>query len=230
MTVTVLSCNLLSGRADAKALLQIVDERSVDIVCAQELSPPLAAALAGRLPYGDLTHDQVDRGSGIASRAPVKLRRLDLARRRAGWVARLAPADWETLPVPIELVNVHIAAPHLWPYFPNRVRRRTQLEVLLADRAQTADVPHAIIGDFNATPAWPVYRRMAAVYEDAAVTVCKGKAPPANTWPSIPALGLRGLLRIDHCFTQGLVARSVDTIVMPGSDHLALCAVLEVPD
>ncbi|MDZ7644653.1 MAG: endonuclease/exonuclease/phosphatase family protein [Woeseiaceae bacterium] len=229
MGITVLSCNLLAGRADARALARIIDERDVDIVCAQELSLALAAELAKRLPHGDLQHDQVHRGSAIASRRPIDLRRLELPG-RAGWIARLAPEEWNPLQVPIEIVNVHISAPHLWPYFPNRVRRRAQLDLLLADRAASDDVPHAILGDFNASPAWPVYRQMRSRYDDAALAARRGNAPLANTWPSLPAIGLRGLIRIDHCFTRGLVAHSVEVLDLPGSDHLALCVVLDLPD
>ncbi|MGH8223426.1 MAG: endonuclease/exonuclease/phosphatase family protein [Woeseiaceae bacterium] len=215
--IRVLSCNLYSGRADPGALLGIVERDGVDIVCAQELSRPLAAALSRHLPYGDVTHEQIVRGNGIASRFPVDISRIRMPK-RDGFVAALSPQHWGGLPCPIEIVNVHISGPHLWPYFPHPVCRHRQLEALLAERAARVDVPHAILGDFNSSPIWTVYRRMAARYVDAMAA----SGTPRNTWPRVPALGIRGLLRIDHCFLRGLAARATAVVELPGSDHFGL--------
>lgn len=216
--IRVLSCNLFSGRADPAALLDTIETDGVDIVCAQELSPALAAELSRSLPYGDVFHEQVARGNGIASRFPVEMARIRMPK-RDGFVATLSPEHWGGLPQPVQIVNVHISGPHLWPYFPHPVRRGRQLAALLADRRAHAAVPHAILGDFNSSPAWPLYRRMAARYVDGAAAVA---ASPANTWPRIPALGIRGLLRIDHCFLHRLVARSASVVEIRGSDHMGL--------
>jgi endonuclease/exonuclease/phosphatase (EEP) superfamily protein YafD len=226
--IRVLSCNLFAGRADSAALLRLIAEHSVDIVCAQELSTAHASALNAALPYGDLDHDQIVKGNGIASRRPVTCRRVALPKRDA-WVATLEPADWPALRETIQIVNVHISAPHLWPYFPHPVRRRRQLGGLLADRARHRHLPHALFGDFNASPAWPVYRRMAQHYKDGAVQAANG-AKPGPTWPRVPWLGLRGLIRIDHCFLWQLDIRHCETVEIPGTDHFALLADLALPD
>lgn len=222
--IRVLSCNLFSGRADAAALRAVIEQDGVDIVCVQELSPLLAKELSRPMPHGDLS--EALRGNGIASRLPVEITRIRMPK-RDGMVATLRPEHWEGLPLPIQVVNVHISGPHLWPYRPHPVRRGRQLAALLADRQAHADIPHAIVGDFNSSPVWPVYRRIAARYVDAVAAVTTA---PRGTWPCIPALGIRGLLRIDHCFVHRLVARSARVIAIPGSDHLALCVDLEVPD
>ena len=80
--------------------------------------------------------------------------------------------------------------------------------------------PRAIVGDFNATPWWPAYRAIAAHYRDAA-----GDLPgrPPRTWPNLSAVGLPGLLRIDHCFVSGMRAERSERIPLPGSDHYGLC-------
>jgi len=217
----VLSCNLFYGRADARALLELIESESVDLVCAQELSPGVAARLAELLPHGDV--EQLPRlfGNGIASRFPVTTRRIPLPR-RSGCVARLSPEHWPALSADVEIVNVHLAAPHVWPWFPNRLRRAHQVEALLADRASAGDVAQALLGDFNATPAWPAYRRMAAGYIDAAAQHGGG-----STWPRLRRFGLDGLWRIDHCFVKGLETVSLETVDVPGSDHMGILVELK---
>lgn len=225
--IRVLSCNLYFGRADAAALQALLREQAVDIVCAQELTPRLARAIAELLPHGDLNDAGSPAGNGIASRLPVTVHRIPM-RRRAGLVATLQPAEWQQIAEPLQIVNVHIAAPHLWPYYPSRTRRRQQLEALLADRAGADGMPHAIVGDFNASPAWAVYRRMRERYDDAAVVAANGSRPP-RTWPSLPRFGIDGLLRIDHCFVAGLEAVAARTVSVPGSDHRGLLVDLALP-
>lgn len=223
--VTVLSCNLFSGRADEGELSRLIDEHRVDIVCAQELSHAHVSTLRQKLPYGDLDHDQICKGNGIACRYPVEIRRIAMPK-RDGWEVNLLPAHWVGLDTPVQIVNVHISAPHLWPYFPHPVRRSEQLRRLLEDQQRNAQTPHAIFGDFNASPAWRVYRRMAERYTDGAhASSLNGGA--AATWPRIPFLGINGLLRIDHCFLWKLGIRQLRRVAIPGSDHFGLLAELE---
>lgn len=224
LVIKVLSCNLFSGRADPEALGALIDEHSVDIVCAQELSPAHARALQRRLPYGDLDHDQIIKGNGIAARRPVTSRRIHLPKRDA-WEVTLTPEHWTPLQETVQVLNVHISAPHLWPYFPHPVRRGEQLRLLLQDRAAYANTPHAIFGDFNASPAWPVYRRMRARYTDGTSQTARNGAATA-TWPRIPRLGINGWWRIDHCFLWKLSALNVWRLAIAGSDHFALLAEL----
>lgn len=220
----ILSCNLFCGRADPDALEALVRERQVDVVCAQELSSVHAERLAGLFAHADLRRDGRVRGNGIACRHPAAFRRIPIPQ-RSGVVARLEPGDWPGLGAAIEIVNLHIAAPHLWPWFPRRVRRRAQLEALLADRGHADGLPHAVVGDFNATPAWPVYRRMAELYDDAALAAT---ARPGPTWPHLPRRGVNGIFRIDHCFVRGLAVDAFETVALPGSDHRGLLVEVSV--
>jgi hypothetical protein len=121
-------------------LINLINKEGIDIVCAQELSIGLAEALSGELPFGNMSHEQIARGNGIASRYPVEMGRIRMPK-RDGWVARLSPQHWQNLPFLIEVVNVHLSGPHLWPYFPNPVRRRAQLEALgLACRTRYSEI------------------------------------------------------------------------------------------
>ena len=226
-SLRVLSCNLRSGGARVAALIDSIERLSIDVVCAQELSVRLADAIAEVLPHGNMSHEHIHRGNGIASRNHVAASPITMPKRN-GWVARLSPRHWPGLPSAVEIVNVHISGPHLWPYFPRRLRRRAQLDALLAERARKADVPHAVFGDFNASPIWPAYRRMAAAYADGVVESGESGRAITGTWPCIPALGISGLIRIDHCFLWRLSAISARTVELPGSDHLGLLVDLDI--
>ncbi len=221
MTIRALSCNLWSGRAHAGPLANLITDESIDIVCAQELSHNLAETISVQLPFGDMSHEQIHRGNGIASRYPVAMKRIRMPK-RDGWVATLLPEHWSGLPHAIEVVNVHISGPHLWPYFPRPVRRRAQLEALLENRARNGSMPHAIFGDFNSSPIWSVYKKMATRYVDGAIGRDKAESKLGGTWPYLPRLGITGLLRIDHCFLLQLVVKHIRKVEIPGSDHYGL--------
>ncbi|MGH0030243.1 MAG: endonuclease/exonuclease/phosphatase family protein [Myxococcota bacterium] len=211
----VLTANLLDDRADADALARTVEERRIDVLCVQELGARLAGAIAEVLPHGRLAPDRVRRGLGIACRREARVESIALPY-RDGLAARLRPDAWSQLPETAEIACVHIRGPHTWPYFPAQAVRRGQMRGLLAHLDREPHLPRAVLGDFNASPLWPVYRRMARRLADAA------RPRPRPTWPHLPALGLRGLLRIDHCFVSGLQARLTRVVPLEGSDHLGL--------
>jgi len=215
--IRVLSCNLFFGRANAAALNRTIAENEVDIVCAQEVSPDLAASLLNILPYGDVDRPGLKRDNGIVSRLPIELDVIDMPG-RMGRVASLSPEHWPQLQHRLQIATVHIQAPQKWPWFPNPVRRRDQLAALLRYRDK-ASCPYAVLGDFNASPAWPLYRQMAARHQDAALLA---QSTVKATWPAISQWGFSGLFRIDHCFLHRLGIASFRTVALPGSDHSGL--------
>jgi endonuclease/exonuclease/phosphatase family metal-dependent hydrolase len=219
--IRILTANLCSNGADPAALTAILEDLRVDVACFQELGPGLAQTIAKVLPEGRLAPDDIHRGLGIASRRAAEVERLPLPA-RDGWVARLSPAHWPELSEPIEIVDVHIVGPHTWPYFPRRHTRGGQLAGLLRFLDERPHVPRAILGDFNASPLWPVYRRLSARLTDSVVARHR-RAHRSPTWPHVPAIGLTGLIRIDHCFLSKLVAVDTRVVPIPGSDHLGLC-------
>jgi endonuclease/exonuclease/phosphatase (EEP) superfamily protein YafD len=195
----------------------------------QELGAPLANALSRALPGGWLGPDEIGRGLGIACRYDAQVETFPLPK-RDGWVARLAPESWDQLGEPIEIVNVHIMGPHTWPYFPNRYTRRGQLSGLLDFLDREPETPRAILGDFNSSPIWPLYRHMRRRFADAVLAAERAGSACDPTWPHLPRIGLRGLLRIDHCFVSGLMALAARVVAIPGSDHLGLCVDVAVED
>jgi endonuclease/exonuclease/phosphatase (EEP) superfamily protein YafD len=98
--------------------------------------------------------------------------------------------------------------------------RRRQLRGLLAHLDADPGRARAVVGDFNATPLWPVYRGVASRLEDLARTHARGTGRrPGRTWPS---WSRRPLLRIDHCFGRGLDVHGLRVVPVPGSDHCGL--------
>jgi endonuclease/exonuclease/phosphatase (EEP) superfamily protein YafD len=149
------------------------------------------------------------------------MERLPMAH-RDGLIARLEPPAW---PGSLEIVNVHIANPIMWPPWQSLRLRRQQLDVLMAHVAPAG--PRLIAGDFNASPAWPVYRRLARRLDDAALLVAKQQGVrPSRTWGPTP--GTPRMLRIDHVFVEGLRPVDARLVSIPGSDHSGLLVEVEL--
>jgi endonuclease/exonuclease/phosphatase (EEP) superfamily protein YafD len=225
----ILSANLRHDGADPVALLETLDALDVDVLCVQELGPRLADAIGRALPEGALGPDPTGQGLGIACRRPAEVRRLPLSG-RDGWAARLSPAHWSELLQPVEICNVHIFAPQMWPYFPRAHTRGRQVDGLLAFLDESKPLPRAVVGDFNSTPIWPAYRRIAARLRQSVTAHRSGAFARHRTWPHVPALGIAGWIGIDHCFLTGLVARDLQVVPLRGSDHLGLCIDVAAPE
>ena len=95
------------------------------------------------------------------------------------------------------------------------------------DNFAQAAGPGAVIvgGDYNSTPDMRQFRDLLTNgYNDAVGQTGAGFAPtyPSDTWyPPV--------ITIDHVLTRNAEASSIKTIEMPGSDHRALLATIQVP-
>ena len=214
----LISANLRHGCADPGAFAELVRREGAAVVAVQELGPRLAEVLAALLPHGKLEPTPDGMGMGVALRRPAAVERLALPHRDAR-VARLEPEDWPELRERVEILNVHISAPHT--RVPGSWRdRRGQVAGLEANRGAAAG-PRALLGDMNATPLWPAYRRLTGLLDDAAAlhAAREGRAP-ARTWGPTP--GAPRLLRIDHVLVDALDVRGFRVLPLPGSDHSAV--------
>ena len=222
----ILSANLANGRADAEAFADLVEAVEPDVVVVQELDPAQAEALARVLPFGKLEPARDHDGMGIALRAPGSVRALRLPYRSA-FVAELAgPEDDE----PVEVLNVHLAAPHVHPVTPAdpgparpapRDRRPSRRHAPAPARAGRRPQRDARSGPRTGVCApgsttRPRRRRAGS-----------GAGPGAR---GVPWAGSVRLLRIDHVLVRGLVATETRVLPIRGSDHSALVADLVPAD
>ena len=222
----VLSANLWQGRANHQALARQIEDLDVDAVAVQELSPDQAGAISEVLPCGKLEASLDRGGMGIALRHPGNVQRLHLCNRDAH-VVELLPDDWPDLPDRLELINVHFQAPHGFPQWRALARRRVQLRTLTA-YLQDVPIPRrAVVGDFNSTPIWPVYRSLASRLDDAALLHAEMTGSrPGRTWG--PWHGAPRLLRIDHAFLHGLSVERFEVVEVAGSDHSGILTDLRI--
>lgn len=219
-SIRVFSGNLWWGRADSGALVDLIREYQIDVFIAQELGPENAEAISSELPFGCLEPEGAYQGMGIALRRPGLYERIPVYHRDARRVV-LQPADWEGLERPMEFVNVHFHAPHaIWP-FPSALVRRRQAQDLERFLDANPSDARAVVGDFNATPHWPLYQRFARRFSDGAIRAAQreGRGVEA-TWG--PGPGSPRLLRIDHAMVRGLDVERFQVIEIPGSDHSGL--------
>jgi len=216
-SIRIFSGNLCWGRASSEALVELIRKHRVDVFAAQELGFENAEAISSELPHGLLEPHEGFMGMGIASRAPVETSRIPLPHRDARR-AQLAPSDWPGLEQPVCLVNVHFQAPHAMRPFPSLWLRRRQAQAFEAFLLANPSEARCVVGDYNATPAWPLYRRMRRHLEDAAVHAARREGRPVRpTWG--PRAESRRLLRIDHALVRGLEIQSFQVVDLPGSDH-----------
>ncbi|HSF01454.1 MAG TPA: endonuclease/exonuclease/phosphatase family protein, partial [Solirubrobacterales bacterium] len=125
----VISTNLANGRAAPSAIERLVDALDPDVFAVQELSAAQARVLERRFPHGKLDPAHDSMGMGIALRHPGTVWRLPLSYRDACVAELPSPTG---VGRDTEIVNVHIAAPHIQPLWRTLARRRQQLRALEA--------------------------------------------------------------------------------------------------
>ena len=222
-----MSANLWNGAAEPCAFAELVAELDPDAVATQEMTPEQADALARVLPHGVLEPARDFTGMGIALRHPAAVRRLALPCRDA----RIAEVRWESTAgarVELELLNVHVVAPHAQPHPTAWGIRRGQLRGLVRHLVASPRRRRVLVGDLNATPLWPVYRRLVAHLSDAEVMAARrhGRAV-RRTWG--PWSGSPRLLRIDHALVHGLAVEDFRVLRIAGGDHSAIVVDLALP-
>lgn len=213
----LLTANLLHERLDLRAFAAMLDSYSPDVVVFQELTAEAAAVVAERFPNLGLRPALRFAGRGIATRFPVVFGHIWMPGRHGTY------AELETTDGPVRLAGVHLQNPINFPWWVTARNREAQLDGLLEWVGQN-EPPIVVAGDFNASPAWPVYKRMASQFEDL-VLAADPDPPPTWAWrPRWPRV-----LRIDHVFGIGVESTKVEIVPVVGSDHAAIVIDLVVP-
>jgi len=206
----IMSANLYQGRVRPAVLAAALDEVAPDVLCTQELDPSAAAVIEDRFRHVFLDPRYDARGLGIATELDVEFQALPMPLRHGR--SALVDVEGERL----EVVTIHLANPVDRPW---RRTARIRAEQLAAVERHLAGSgwPAVIVGDMNASPAWPAYRRLAASFRDLARDVSDR---PARTWSYRHPLPR--VLRIDHAFGRGVAATVFRTVRLPRSDHDAI--------
>jgi endonuclease/exonuclease/phosphatase (EEP) superfamily protein YafD len=222
-TLRVMTANVLMGKADLDAVVDLVDRQEVDVLSVQELTTEAidgfnAAGLFEELPYRLEKPGEMAEGAAIYSRHPMAAA-PDLAIDGLFWM----PAARISVPGggDVGFVAIHIAAPASFARIPHW---RDELDAIHA--ADVHKQPRILAGDFNSTLD---HSRFDAVldrgYRDAAETVGNGMD---GTWR---AAGLPLPVTLDHVlFNRFVAARDTTTHELPGSDHRSLMATVALPD
>lgn len=221
--VVLMTSNLMVGAADPHAVVQAARSHDVDVLMLEELTPEIrhalhTAGLDDLFPYSVADPRESGAGTGLWSRHPLTDTNV---RRDLGFsfvTARTKLPTGETT-----LAAVHVFGPYPQPQFARwRSDIRAYPAVLHALPGQTV----LIGGDFNATSDDAQFRDvLGSRYLDAARQAGAGYTPtwPADRW-------FPPLITIDHVLTHGAVARSADTVEIPGSDHRALIVSVRIPN
>jgi endonuclease/exonuclease/phosphatase (EEP) superfamily protein YafD len=221
MRLRILTQNLYNGRADVGSFMAALRSHRPDIVAVQELAPNAAEVLDewGEAALLDPREDTT--GMGVAVRGPAVFERLDFPFRSP--VSVLLTADSWNLENDLQVVNTHLVNPIARPILESRELRRRELgairDLVTGDSATAAQI---LVGDFNSSPAWPLYRRLRKFLTDGAVAAGTARRT-WGPWPSSPRL-----LRIDHAFARGPIqVTSTRTINIAGADHRGLLVDIE---
>lgn len=216
--LTVMTTNLLLGRADPSAVVDVVRGTGADVLSVQELTEEAeqglkSAGLDELMPYHFCVPGSGPSGTGLWSRFP-----LSDGRALADAVLSDVMATVTTDAGPITVVAVHPAAPTRLDHAAAEADLSRLVNVLAAIQG-----PTVVAGDFNATRDHEGILDLEALgFRDAATTAGAGLV---RTWPTnlspIPPL-----FAIDHVMTRDYAqaARRVETVFIPNSDHMAVIA------
>lgn len=215
MPLRILTINLYNGRAQSDSLEQALRRYRPDVVAAQELSANGAEVLACWASNHLLDPRDDTTGMGFATNRDVTFSRPSFPN-RIPIIGKIDASD-DGFRDGVEVINAHLVNPIARPARVSRDLRRREVAALTGLlRARMASTTRLLVGDLNSSPAWPLYRRLAAVAEDAAVMAGTAKRT-WGYWPRSPRL-----LRIDHCFVQNAKAIETQLVNIRGADHRGL--------
>lgn len=239
--LSVLAINTLYGRADADRIVQLVDERDVDVLVLSEISTPLwerslQGRLARRLPYATGRSGGAG-GTIIATKQAVSC--VDLpstarcgqvsTRPRDGYAGRDSSGDY-TFDMPtVRLADgtllraIHTWSPRLVPVD----RWHTQLSDVRDWVSAHAHEPRLLMaGDFNASMSHPSFRALVRGLDRSP----RGIFPWVRTWPRRPQAPYIPFVQIDHVVARGWRAVDQEVLRVEGSDHDAVWSLLQATE
>jgi endonuclease/exonuclease/phosphatase (EEP) superfamily protein YafD len=222
MQVNVMTQNARLGRANATDIVRAVREHRVDALVVTELTPQMrdrlrTAGLDKDLPFAAARPGPSGRGTGIWSRTRLTDVRV-VGGFSCAYVTARTRMDWGHGPSNVRLVGLHLYGPTF-----NFALWRDDIELLPKTlRPLSDETPTIVAGDFNATPDSPWLRE--ALHSGFTNAADGAGAGMVRTYPAG-----RSVLAIDHVFTNGLIAQSVERVSVADTDHRGIVATLAHP-
>jgi len=219
-TLTVMTANILFGRADAGALVREVERRGVDVLAVQELTPAAverlrAAGLEKVLPHSVVSPASGAAGTGLWTRLPT----TELS--PVATTGFAMPRVWVDLPDETA-VTVTVAHPYP-PLNDEGIRRWGPDMASLRQAVEQTTGPQVVAGDFNATRDHAPFRRLLDAGLVDAADAEGLTAWPGMTWPADRPYP--PVMRLDHVLASPAFAvRDVAVVQLPGTDHRAVVA------
>jgi endonuclease/exonuclease/phosphatase (EEP) superfamily protein YafD len=219
-TLRVMSVDGAAGQASAKDIVQVTRLYAVDVVVVTDLTNELAhdltvEGLSALAPsrWVDVKAGSVH-GTGLWARPDIEITTPITGLSRAG-IDGLIDAGQTKVGISV----VHLAGT---PLRPGSAWHSDLNE--LADRTPPAK-DSFIVGDLNAGPWQPAFRRLTgSKWRDAADVVGQGLRPTWPSWSPLP------IAPVDHVLTSpGLGVAGADTTNIAGSTHRALIVTLILP-
>ncbi|WUI24878.1 endonuclease/exonuclease/phosphatase family protein [Mycobacterium sp. NBC_00419] len=225
----VLSSNLRYGRADPSCLVGLAED-SADVITVSELTSEAVqrftqAGIDTTFPYSLLNPAPGAGGIGIWSRYPLMPLSPPRHRGVSMPAVRLQIPGLATEPI---LASIHVYSPVAGDTntVPQWRSGMAGAKAQLDNFARAAGPGSVIIGgDYNSTPDMRQFRDLLTDgYSDAVDQLGAGFSPtfPSNRW-------YPPLITIDHILTRNGTASAIHTVEVPGSDHRALLATIQVP-
>ena len=218
-TLRVMSVDGARGRANAQDITTVTRLYAVDVVVVTELTSELAheltvAGLSKLAPARWVNVPGSGHGTGVWARPQINdLTAIDGLSRPGVDGALVAGPD------AIGMSVVHLAGGPLNP----GSRWRSDLDEL--QRRTPPAERSFIIGDLNAGPWQPAFRRLTrSTWRDASNVVGQGLRPTWPAWSPVP------IAPVDHVLVgPGLGVADADTTKIGGSSHRALIVTLIIP-
>ncbi|HET6531545.1 MAG TPA: endonuclease/exonuclease/phosphatase family protein [Actinoplanes sp.] len=222
--ITVLTTNVLAGRADPQTVVNLVRDHDVAVLAIQEFTPTIQtrlteAGLDRLLPYASVAAEFGTAGSAVYSRFPIT---APGARRNGGGFLQAYGTVQPPGAGPLVIESAHPLAP--WSV---QVLDDWRSDLLNQPRPDPAGVPRILLGDFNATLDHVLLRALIGRgYRDAADADGSGLI---GTWGPYDGDPIPPVT-IDHVLVDRRIGvRDVQVHGVPRADHRAVLAVLTVP-
>ncbi|MBE7701196.1 endonuclease/exonuclease/phosphatase family protein [Oerskovia sp. Sa1BUA8] len=221
-TLRVMATNVFYGRADALAVVDAVRAEEVELLSVVELSAEfeaelVAAGIEDLLPYSwTRLHPTEDAaGSGLWSATP-------LSDERDGVASRF---HQPSAVVGLDGTDVRVTAAHPHPPTPGAVDLWAEDLALLREEAHADPTPQILLGDFNATHDHSAFRDLlGGRFADATRLAGDGLN---LSWPA--GRSHPPLVDLDHVVVdEGMRVGDVGQVEIPGTDHLAILATVQV--